>query len=114
MPNVNYDGPIKPGLRFIWEPGKPHAHELIEVVRLNEAGDMVQNIAVDGSMYWNDVSRFREAVIPLRCRYLNGAPCTALILAACMCGSYANWCVHEQYAASCDLSAPAVRPDQGA
>jgi hypothetical protein len=92
-----YDGPIEPKLRFIWECGKAHAHEVIEVVRLNDRGDKVLTRGANDSEYWNDVSRFREAVIPLRCRYLNGTPCTALILAACLCGSYVSWIVDQSH-----------------
>jgi hypothetical protein len=96
MSDVSYDGPIKPGLRFIWEPGKPHAHELIEVVRVSDTGDMVRSRAVGGIEYWNDVSRFRESVVPLRCYLDNDQPCRATILEACLCGSYASWYVYER------------------
>jgi hypothetical protein len=61
--------------RWIWEPDKPWAKETITVtdVRWNGEEWWVQSCidvwrlgyAVPGERYWNDLSRFWEAVAPL-------------------------------------------------
>lgn len=73
-----YEGPIEKGMRFLWEPMKPHATEHLIVIerRINEDDEMwittrawVATSKVDGGYTgqtcWNDESRFREAVIPV-------------------------------------------------
>jgi len=72
-----YAGEIEVGDRFVWEPDKPHARELIRVSRIEErAGDerLIYSVPVatgrlgggflaDG--FPNDESRFREACVKL-------------------------------------------------
>lgn len=98
-----YAGEIRPGMVFAWEPGLPHARELIMVTRIasppppetvrHATGVAVINSSSDdavvytrslaaertrpmrgatllrpdlpeGAEVWNEVSRFREAVVP--------------------------------------------------
>ena len=58
-----YMGPIEPGEVFAWEPDLPYARELCVVTRLT--GDYVWTKPIKGGKeVWNDISRFREAVVP--------------------------------------------------
>ena len=61
--------------RWIWEPGKPWARETITVIEvrwngeewwvLAQADSRCCGYAVPGEPYWNDLSRFWEAVAPM-------------------------------------------------
>jgi hypothetical protein len=68
-----YRGPIKNGMAFVWEPDKPHAVAQIEVIETKYIGAdhlVLAKILYGpdvGRAYWNDESRFREAVVPLPC-----------------------------------------------
>lgn len=79
-----YKGRINPGDVFAWEPDLPHARELVVVTRISTpdndkvivhargsaviSGGHEQRIwtrSIDGDdEFWNDESRFREAVVP--------------------------------------------------
>ena len=67
-----YDGKIEPGMQFEWEPSKPHAHAGVEVTEVKTVdGDRLVYAKVlwgkgeKDKIYWNDMSRFREAVQPM-------------------------------------------------
>jgi hypothetical protein len=68
---VSYDGPIRVGMRFVWEPNKDHARERVEVTRVFTNADdeiWVFSRKLDGSdpaEHGNEADRFREAVIPV-------------------------------------------------
>jgi hypothetical protein len=79
MPDLNtppdYAGPIEPGMRFIWEPLKPHAwcRCLVVEVRDRPGDERMILCEASGGLYpgfkegersWVEESRFREAVIP--------------------------------------------------
>ncbi len=67
------EGPIEPGMLFVWEPAAPHAMVLVEVVECAFNGEetMVCSRAImrhpghmgghQRDLVWNDESRFREA-----------------------------------------------------
>lgn len=67
----DYDGPIEPGMTFVWEPLKPHACLHVQVTRVE--GEMLWtrswvkhsrvNGAYEGEETWNEVGRVREAVM---------------------------------------------------
>jgi hypothetical protein len=64
-----YDGEIKPGMRFLWEPRNSRAWADIEVTRIREGTiePIVFAVVHDGAgergmEYVNHMSRFREAV----------------------------------------------------
>jgi hypothetical protein len=64
-----YDGEIKPGMRFLWEPSKSHAPADIEVTRILEGSiePIVFSVVREGAgergmEYVNHMSRFRKAV----------------------------------------------------
>jgi hypothetical protein len=59
-----YTGPIKKGMTFIWEPNRPHARELITVVRVQDRENDEAAIWTCEEV-WNHESRFREAVVAL-------------------------------------------------
>jgi hypothetical protein len=80
-----YTGPIEPGMIFAWEHDKPHARQLCQVTRITGPGkdivlhhakgtavlsggheEQVVSRAFPGNTNEcsNDVSRFREAVVP--------------------------------------------------
>lgn len=66
-----YTGPIEVGMRFVWEPELPPARCLIEVAKVVPVlgGDSKIFTFVPGSVVdpvWNEESRFREAVIPVK------------------------------------------------
>ena len=63
-----YPGDIELGQRYIWEPTRPHATELVEVVGIRTPIDderRIETITVrDRHVVWNEEYRFREACIP--------------------------------------------------
>ena len=77
--NRPYDGDIKVGDLFTWEPGLSHAEEEIIVVRIDDRPNDERIIWCRSSlrpmhMYfnktvWNEESRFREAVIPSQFKF---------------------------------------------
>lgn len=69
----DYDGKIEVGQEFIWEPDKPHARAIIKVTEIKASGPedgpddeiwIGSKTVGDDQTYWNEESRFREAVIP--------------------------------------------------
>lgn len=71
-----YTGPIERGMRFLWEPMKPHATEHLIVIerKINSDDEMwittrswvaTSKVTGDytGETCYNDESRFREAVM---------------------------------------------------
>lgn len=71
-----YTGPIERGMRFLWEPMKPHATRHIKVIKREinsddemwiETREWVADSKISGDYVgktcWNDESRFREAVV---------------------------------------------------
>lgn len=60
-----YHGPIEPGMWFVWEPGVRHAECVVVVTKLSyHNGDsLIYTKDPHGETYWNDESRFREAVV---------------------------------------------------
>lgn len=73
---ADYIGPIEVGMRFLWEPMKPHATDHMKVIetKINGDGELwittrswVADSQVSGDYVgttaWNDESRFREAVV---------------------------------------------------
>lgn len=61
QPRHNYTGPINVGDRFIWEPTQPDARQRIVVTEAKP--EWVQSEGENGGCYWNEESRFREAVV---------------------------------------------------
>lgn len=67
-----YDGPVKPGDVFAWEPDIETARELLVVTRITKEPsfpdpyeERVFTRPIDGGKeVWNSMSRFREAVVP--------------------------------------------------
>ena len=59
-----YAGVITPGDVFAWEPDFPHARELCVVVKITETAVWTRPIESFSPVYGNDISRFREAVVP--------------------------------------------------
>lgn len=62
-----YSGAIKPGDVFAWEPDLPHARELLVVTRIVDETHrtLVWTRHIDGDEeVYNDIDRFREAVVP--------------------------------------------------
>lgn len=59
-----YQGPIKEGMRFIWEPNREHAREVVNVVRIQDREHDEPAIWTCNKV-WNEESRFREAVVAL-------------------------------------------------
>lgn len=51
---------IQVGDKLIWEPGKPHTEEVIEVTQIE--GDWVETSGKTGA-HWNEMSRVREACV---------------------------------------------------
>jgi hypothetical protein len=64
-----YGGPFEPGMRFVWEPTKDHAAEVIRITRVDstpEHDPMVWSIGEHHKReVYNDMSRMREACLPL-------------------------------------------------
>lgn len=56
-----YRGEIEVGMTFIWEPNKPHARQVVKVVRIDRAHDDAR--IWTSAEVWNEESRFREAVV---------------------------------------------------
>ncbi len=64
-----YGGEIEPGMVFAWEPDLPHARELVVVTRITGSPrrPAIWTRPILGSRddeVWNEISRFREAVVP--------------------------------------------------
>ena len=55
-----YRGEIEVGMTFIWEPNKPHARQIVKVVRIDRSHD---DARIWTGSVWNEESRFREAVV---------------------------------------------------
>lgn len=61
---AGYQGEIKVGQRFIWEPRKPKAFAPITVVDVRGDKWIQTRHDVTGEAHWNETDRFREACIP--------------------------------------------------
>jgi hypothetical protein len=64
----NYAGPIRPGMIFAWEPFLPHARELtiVDEVSAEKVSTVSFPVGDKWELHVNDISRFREAVIPTK------------------------------------------------
>lgn len=66
-----YEGPIRAGMRFVWEPNKPDVRQRVEVTRVETNADRetwVFTRELDGKVrgeYANEEDRFRDACIPI-------------------------------------------------
>lgn len=58
-----YEGEITPGDVFAWEPDLPYARELVVVKCITKTRVCTRPLNGDEEV-WNDLSRFREAVVP--------------------------------------------------
>lgn len=80
-----YDGPIEPGMGFIWEPTLPHARALLIVTHVDDKmvfslGEWQGvNLHPEDENY-NEVERFREAVV--RCCEIDDPDTAAKVNAA--------------------------------
>lgn len=65
-------GEIKVGEIYEWEPYLSHAAQALEVVQVDEQKGLVLTRMVErgAGTYWNDITRFRDAVVKSRLKKL--------------------------------------------